>query len=198
MPARLTPVQTEKMQCAEQRRSRDEHLQKQSAGEVTVERLRLELQELNADRARLQREADQATQERNRLEVELQVAAPALDEERLVERVRELGDESDRVQRLQEQAESAKARLRAMENQNEALARRLQSPRSLQSSATKAYPPLRRFPQPDVRPPAQAGDELALEPSPGRHSFPRVAAVATAQAALQEPRGDMSARPSSW
>ena len=52
---------------------------------VTVERLRLELQELNADRARLQREAtawfslpaahcalmsqaDQATQERNRLE----------------------------------------------------------------------------------------------------------------------------------
>ena len=30
----------------------------------------------------------------------------------------------------------------------------------------------------------KAGDELALEPSPGRHSFPRVAAVATAQAQL--------------
>lgn len=183
-------------QCAEQRRSRDEHLQKQSAGEVTVERLRLELRELNADRTRLQREADQATQERNRLEVELQVAAPALDEvvrrckhleERLVERVRELSDESDRVQRLEDQAESAKARLRAMENQNEALARKLQSPRSLQSSAPKACPPQRRFVQPDIRPSNQ-------EPSPRRHSFPRVAAVAAAQAALQEPRGDMSAR----
>lgn len=61
------------------------------------------------------------------LEVELQVAKPALDdarrrckdlEGRLVLRVRELSDESERVRRLQQEADMAKARLVAMESQN--------------------------------------------------------------------------------
>ena len=61
------------------------------------------------------------------LEVELQVAKPALDdarrrckdlEGRLVCRVRELSDESERVRRLQQEADMAKARLVAMESQS--------------------------------------------------------------------------------
>lgn len=113
--------------CSSQRRWRDEQLQKQAANELASERLRKEIQQLHAEQERLQQEAKLTMHKRNRLEVELQVARPALDdarrrckdlEGRLVSRVRELSDESERVRRLQHEADMAKARLAAMDGQS--------------------------------------------------------------------------------
>ena len=123
--------------CSSQRRWRDEQLQKQAANELASERLRKEIQQLHSETERLQEEAKLTMHKRNRLEVEVQVAKPALDdakrrckdlEGRLISRVRELGDESERVRRLQHEADMAKARLAAMEGQSSFRGRKLFSP----------------------------------------------------------------------
>eukprot|EP00930_Biecheleria_cincta_P033227 TRINITY_DN23006_c0_g1_i2.p1 TRINITY_DN23006_c0_g1~~TRINITY_DN23006_c0_g1_i2.p1 ORF type:complete len:692 (-),score=211.28 TRINITY_DN23006_c0_g1_i2:74-2149(-) len=120
--------------CFSQRQWREEQRQKQNSSEAALERLREELRVLTAERTRLQKEADQTTHERTRLEVELQVAAPALEEvwrrcqgleEKLSMRVRELSDESDRIRRLQNETDAAKARLQAAERHTESLGRKL-------------------------------------------------------------------------
>jgi len=167
--------------CSSQRRWRDEQLQKQAANELASERLRKEIQQLHAEQERLQQEAKLTMHKRNRLEVELQVARPALDdarrrcqdlEGRLVSRVRELSDETERVRRLQHEADMAKARLAAMDGQSGQSSFRsrpkleeLSSPRAfrLQQSQPKNYSP---------------GSPPALQASP----------------ALQEPRRDTSGR----
>lgn len=120
--------------CSSQRRWRDEEMQKQTANEFASERLRKEIQQLHAEQERLQQEAKLTMHKRNRLEVELQVAKPALDdarrrckdlEGRLVCRVRELGDESERVRRLQHEADLAKARFAAMDGPSNLSSRKL-------------------------------------------------------------------------
>lgn len=164
--------------CSSQRRWRDEQLQKQAANELASERLRKEIQQLHAEQERLQQEAKLTMHKRNRLEVELQVARPALDdarrrckdlEGRLVSRVRELSDESERLRRLQHEAD-AKARLAAMDQSGQSSFRgpkleELSSPRAfrLQQSQPKNYSP---------------GSPPVLQASP----------------ALKEPRRDTSGR----
>ncbi|CAJ1327384.1 unnamed protein product [Effrenium voratum] len=169
-------------QCAAQRRWRDEQLQKQSAGEMAAERLRKELAQLHSEQLRLQQEAKQATHERNRLEVELQVAKPALEEvwrrckdleTRLVARVRELSDESDKVRRLQNEADAAKARISALDGQNNLITRKLDDLRSPRVDAFQKPEPMATLKEPR----GDMSDRLAMRDSP-HAELPAVSAEA--------------------
>ncbi|CAK9055227.1 unnamed protein product [Durusdinium trenchii] len=148
-------------QCASQRRWRDEQAQKQATQQLASERLRKEIQQLHTEQARLQHEAKMTMQDRNRLEVELQVAKPALEEARrrckdleyrLVSRVRELSDETERVRRLQLEAEVAKSRLAAVEGQNSLAVRKLEELSSPDKAITGSppKPPILKEPRGDL------------------------------------------------
>lgn len=167
--------------CSSQRRWRDEQLEKQAANELASERLRKEIQQLHAEQDRLQQEAKLTMHKRNRLEVELQVARPALDdarrrckdlEGRLVSRVRELSDESERVRRLQHEADMAKARLAAMDGQSG-------------QSSFRSGPKLEELSSPRA---------FSLQQSQPKNYSPRSPPVLQASPALQEPRRDTSGR----
>jgi len=120
--------------CSAQRNWQDDMRQKHTASEVALERLREELRILSADRAQLQHDVDEVASERTRLDVEVQVTTPAVQdarrrcpelEERLAVRVRELGEEVEKVRRYRNEAVSAQGRLQVMERHNDALTMRL-------------------------------------------------------------------------
>eukprot|EP00434_Breviolum_minutum_P022677 symbB.v1.2.020010.t3/scaffold1655.1/size107494/5 len=196
--------------CSSQRRWRDEQLQKQASNELASERLRKEIQQLQAEQERLQEDAKLTMNKRNRLEVELQVAKPALDdarrrckdlEGRLVLRVRELSDESERVRRLQQEADMAKARLVAMESQNIGGRKKLldASPKTfgdfrcgeLPARNSPRSPPALQSPPALLEP--RLGDIRRLQDGySGYHPHSPPSQILQAPQPLKEPRGDMS------
>jgi len=194
--------------CSSQRRWRDEQLQKQASNELASERLRKEIQQLQAEQERLQEDAKLTMNKRNRLEVELQVAKPALDdarrrckdlEGRLVLRVRELSDESERVRRLQQEADMAKARLVATESQNIGGRKLLDaSPKTfgdfrcgeLQARNSPRSPPALQSPPALLEP--RLGDIRRLQDGYSGYPHSPPSQILQAPQPLKEPRGDMS------
>jgi len=140
--------------CTTQRGWQDELQRQQGAAEAALARLREELCALQADRARLQCEADDVTRERTRLEIEVEVAVPSLEdaqrrclslENRLKVRMRELAVEVEKVRRYRTETRSARNRVETLQRDTDARGLRFVEHRALDKDRAEGFELLERL-----------------------------------------------------
>eukprot|EP00928_Gymnodinium_smaydae_P053500 TRINITY_DN37479_c0_g1_i1.p1 TRINITY_DN37479_c0_g1~~TRINITY_DN37479_c0_g1_i1.p1 ORF type:complete len:709 (-),score=113.41 TRINITY_DN37479_c0_g1_i1:79-2154(-) len=166
------------------RRLRDELRQQHDASEAELRHLQSELQQLATGRVQLQQQVDEALLERTRLELEVEVAAPALQdawrrcrslEERLAARVRELEREEDRGRRCRAEADAARGRLNVLERQHDAVAIRLRELAQQQQPAVLSDLEQSSVPRnPPAQMPVPLSHSSSIIASPGPRSDRRV------------------------